>query len=458
MAGSDHSTQKDINMNILMLVIKNTAALDYAIPLLWKIRQVNPQADVSVLYCTLSRKKILRESRFYTDVFRQCGVTQYDFADFLQDPYARLAGLWRRVFSKSDRDSPPSRRLHLPLLPNLTRRMEDELERTEEFLTHRVNTEHILESLSPDIALLDNTTLTQFYGREHFYAYFASERKKVVLLPHAPHHSTTTAFTPFDEYGEELPDYCEFWMPFIFDRTWTCVPQRKSQFAYVGYPGMDSEWLEQLESGGQLHSTGKPRSSRAGEPLRCLFIIRKFRRRRQATIPSDSALIYTYDEFSYYLKLLSMAFKNARADIELIVKPHPSNDFQTVRDVFTESGIPNWGIAADPVYALLAECDFVISLYSTTILITAMAGIPAVLLNSRMQSAIHQEDAMRQLYTGLHFYLEDPEDLPVRLKEVIDIASERRRTGGAAWSRDSDHLRNFYPDGAIQRCLERLGV
>lgn len=445
-------------MNILMLVIKNTAALDFALPILWKIKQEHPRAQVSVLYCTLSRKKILRESRFYSKILSTCGINQYDFADFLQAPYAVLRGLWRRLCSRSNWDSLSwDRRLRqFPAGKQVAYYLQGFISHLESFLTRKVNFQQILPSLNPNIVLFDNTIVTHS-GQEYFYAYFSSVKKKVILLPHAPHHSTTTAFTPFDEAGEELPDYCEFWMPFKFDRTWERLLERKSQFAYVGYPGLDSEWLDQFKSGNHLHLTEKSRSSCSKESLRCLFIIRKFLSKGQTRTP-DVYLTYDYDEFSYYLNLVGTALKNAEVDIELIVKPHPSNDLQTVKDVFSGSGIPNWQITRESVYVLLPECDFVISLYSTTMLIPAMAGIPVVLLNSRIQSVVHQEDAMKRLYTGLYFYLENPEDLPLRLKEVIGIAYEQRRTNQAVWNGDIEHLRYFYPDGAMHKALELLGL
>jgi hypothetical protein len=442
-----------------MLVIKNTAALDFAVPLMYKIKQENPQANVSVLYCTLSRKKILRESSFYSDVLSRYGISQYDFADFLQTPYVALRGLWRRLCSRSNWDSSPwDRRLRqFPGGKRVSHYMQHSLNRLENSLTHKVNVQQILPSLNPDVVLIDNTTVTKFYGREFFYTHFSSANKKVVLLPHAPHHSTTTAFTPFDEEGEELPDYCDFWMPFKFDKTWENLPEKESQFAYVGYPGLDTEWLEQFKAHDRIRTTEKTRLSRSQEPLRCLFIIRRFLAKGQIRGAGHNAFIQDYDEFSYYLDLVGTAIKNAEVEIELIVKPHPSNDFQALKEVFAESEIPNWRITHDPIYAIISEIDFVISLYSTTLLIPAIVGIPVVLLNSSTQSVVHQEDEFKQLYTGLHFYLEDPEDLPLRLKEVIEIASGRKKTG-LEWNGDVKHLRYFYPDGAIQRCINRLGA
>ncbi|GAJ00422.1 unnamed protein product, partial [marine sediment metagenome] len=261
--------------------------------------------------------------------------------------------------------------------------MKRSVNRLENFLTRKVNYQQVLPSFNPVIVLFDHTIMTHFYGREHIYAYLASLKPRVVLLPHAPHHSSTTAFAPFGEEGEELPDYCDFWMPFKFDRTWEKVPGKKPQFAYVGYPGLDTEWLEKLTSDDHPHLTGKPRASRSEEPLRCLFVVRQFLTKGQTRKPVLHDFVYDYDEFLYYLNLVGTALKNAGVDIELIVKPHPSNDFQTLKDVFSESGIPNWRITHEPTYALLSVCDFVISLYSTVLLIPAMAGIPVVLLNSR---------------------------------------------------------------------------
>ncbi len=441
-------------MNILMLLIKNTAALDFALPLLCKIRHDYPQTNVSVLYCALNRQQFLRKSRYYTDVLYAHGVQQYDFADFLQEPYKLFPQLWKRLFSGSHRDSSPwEQRLHwLPFGKRVARRLRSFLDRLETLLTSKVNFQQMMLSLAPDIVLFDNTVVTQFTGREQVYAYLASLKKKVILLPHAPHHGYTTAQAPFDEDGEILPDYCEFWMPFKFDKSWKKVPDQKAQFAYVGYPGLDSEWLEQFSRDTGHYSSDTASLIRLQEPLKCMFIIRRFMAKGQS---SPEAYIYNYEEFSHYLSLVGTAINEAGIDIELIVKPHPSNDFGALQEVFAESGIPNWRVTHDPIYASLSEIDFVISLYSTVFFIPAMSGIPIVMLKSSIQPIVHQEDIMKQLYTGFRFYLENPDDLPLRLREIIAIALERRRTG-EAWPGDVEHLRYFYPDGATRRCLDRL--
>jgi hypothetical protein len=438
------------SMNITMLVIKNTAALDFAAPILCKVREERPDANVSVVYCALSRRKFLRRSKFFDSVLSKSGVRQYDFADFLRPPYRSFAGLWRRMCSKSGRDSSPwdARLGRLPGGRRVARYVRNSLKRLEDALTCRAEVQQVLPSLAPDVVLFDNTIVTRFHGRDKFYAFLAEAQKKVVLLPHAAHHASVTAFAPFNETGEALPDYCEFWMPFKFDRTWEALPERKSQFAYVGYPGLDSEWLRRFKPNG-------PRPPDNG-PLRCLFIIRRFQRKGEARIDND--FIYSYDEFLHYLTLLKAALEEAGTDVEVIVKPHPSNDFEALKAVFAESGISRWRITHDSIYSGLAEVDFVISLYSTILFVPAMVGIPVVLLHSSTQSIVHQEETMEQLYTGLRFYLEDPTELPARLGEVVDLVREQRRQGEIVCTRDIEHLRQFYPDGATGRCLDRMGV
>jgi hypothetical protein len=436
-------------MKILMLVIKNTAALDFALPLLWKIRERHPQGEVAVLFCIFSRYKILRQSHFYSQKLAEWNIRQLDFADFLPAPWSFLRRLWRRACSRSDRDSSPWER-RLGGVPggkqalSLGRRGTAWLEGK---LIRKIDYSRVLPLLSPDIVLFDNTTRSSFFGRDYFYRYFATVKKKVIMLPHAPHHATTTAFTPFDENGEALPEYCEFWMPFKFARAWVNMPDQKSQFAYVGYPGLDTSWLERF----------KPAPNSHHGPLRLLFVIRRFLPEGQVRGSDVDTFIYDYAEFTRLLGIVSSAIKTTTADIELIVKPHPSNDFQSLKQVFARSGIPRWRIAQDSVYALLPVCDAVISLYSTILLITAMAGIPTIVLNSRIQEAVHQEEVMGRMYGGLRYYLEEPTDLESRLPELIKAAYERRRSGTVP-STDIEHLRRFYPDGAMQLCLDRLGL
>lgn len=448
-----------MHMNILVILIKNTAALDFVLPVLWKIKQKHSQANVSVLYCTLNKKKILRKSRFYSDMLNTYRIREYDFSSFLKPPYMFLKGVWGRLFSKSDRDSLSVNQKYsrFPFWKSFSSYIQYGLKWLEIFLIQRVNFQQILPSLNPDVILLDNTTSRANRVRGFIMDYLERTRKKTILLPHAPHHSSTTAFTPFNKV-KQLPDYCEFWMPFKFEKTWEAVPGKESQFVYVGYPGLDAEWLAHIGANTRYGSAINMKVTSTNQPLRSLFVVRRFLEKGQKRSEGDNAFVYDFDEFSYYLDLVGSAIEKMGTDIEVIVKPHPSNDYKVLKDTLRESNICNWRVSYEPIYALLSEIDFVISLYSTVLLIPAMAGIPVMLLNSSTQSVVHQEDEFKRLYTGLRFYLKNPEDLPLRLKEVIDVALEQRNSKKIIWKGDAEHLRYFYPDGTMKRCMERLEV
>jgi hypothetical protein len=139
--------------------------------------------------------------------------------------------------------------------------------------------------------------------------------------------------------------------------------------------------------------------------------------------------------------------------VEVVVKPHPSNDFPFVEQLMARSGLEHWSIARDSIYALLPSIDLAVSLYSTTLLATVLAGIPTILLHSRIQDEISRWPTLERLYGGLRYYLRDSRDLEDILPGLV-----RNAAGGQQISSDDDmrHVRNFFPDGALPRAMERL--
>ena len=449
------SKEVERHPRILLTVLKNTSVLDYTLPLLWKIKQVYPGATVSVLYCTLDRRQILKESKFYSELFGTWDIQEYDFGDSLRDLETDSSTIGSPRVTETDAASSELLSVSGSKVAALIGNVQSQLAQVLGLTDPSVRVERILNSLNPDIILFDNRSVANFPGRNAFYAYCARSRKPVVLLPHAPHHTGTEAFTPFDEHGERLPDYCQFWMPFRFDRSWQSLPRKRPQFAYVGYPGLDSEWLTWVQSGGVPVRKGAIGHTSGGAPVRCLFIVRKFLKSGQTRPPGHDAYVFDYDEFTYFLNLVGDAFRQVKVDIEILVKPHPSNDLASLSEVFEASSISNWRIADDSIYTHLNQIDLVISLYSTTLLIPAMAGLPVILIHSRIQDEIHRWDEMRQLYTRLRFYARTPEALQDRLSQALKLVP----TSGSRTERinsDEEHLRRFYPDGAMRRALAQL--
>jgi len=235
-------------------------------------------------------------------------------------------------------------------------------------------------------------------------------------------------------------------MPFLFDRTWEAMPDQKSQFTYVGYPGLDSDWLEMLRGG---------RTRRAGRngTRRCLFVVRRFLAKGHARASGDNEYVYDYEEFCRYVRLLTRAIERAPCPVEVVVKPHPSNSFPMVEEALHACGARGWKLSAESIFGLVADIDVVVSLYSTVFFVPAMAGVPTVVLHTSTQDHVNKWDKAGELYQGFQYYLREPDTLPEVLPGILSQISE----GDARCGADVEHLRRFYPDGATARAVSLLG-
>ena len=459
-------------MHILQIIVKNTSTMDFTLPLLWKAHESHPDYRPSILYCTFDKRQILRRSGYYSHQFEACGVTEYDFACFLKKPYCYFRPLLRWMFSRSPADKMHLRELfqqckgstHLSRLVRLIllllkgqtlRAFVDSLVKSALVWLERhtapkmIPVETILPRLAPDLVLFDNRSTTTFYGREHFYAYFDEHQKPVVLIPHGPHfRDPISEFTPFDEQGQILPTYCDYWMPLRFGTPWICTPKQKKQYAVVGYPGFDQDWLTNV-----MNRSAHVASASDKRTRKCLFIVRRY---LPAGVQREAGLdpfIVDYEDFMEPLKALSEAIRLSGEEIEVIVKPHPVNNYKELAHDFAKAGIQHWRITHEPIYAVLPEVDLVVSLFSTILLVPALAGIPTLVIETQLQRHVHQEWALlRDLYTKLSFYVEHAEAVPTTFQKIL-VGGEVIRV---ACRQDIEHLRYYFPDRAIAAGLNRI--
>jgi len=304
-----------------------------------------------------------------------------------------------------------------------------------------------LKRLSADLVLLDHTS---FRPAEALSALAGLHLLQLptMLLPHAPHHAHSQAFTPFLP-DDPLPGFCEFWQPHPSDQSWRALPGHRHQFHYVGYPGLDHAWLE--------HCLEKVRGDRPRE-LTCLWVIRRFLPPKQARTPETDHFILDYDEFINHLQMLKQVVDRTPQPLRLIIKPHPANDFNLLAATCHTAGLRNWTVSHESIYSLLPQLDLAVSLYSTIPLILAGAGIPTVLVDSSTQRAVHDGDpAMRDLYGGLSLFC-TLDDLPNRFAQALDLARQRRTGNHLACQSDMEHVRRHYPDGAASRCMARINA
>ena len=445
---SDNSNIMKSNiMKILIITVKNAAVLDFVLPMCWNLTHTSHNPEFSVLHCSLNKTRILRNSRFYTREFNKLKIPQYDLLD-LASPTNWLILLPLRLLFRNSHDyyaTQEKRYAKYPLLHHILKKVKDCQYILETKYTNLIDYGKILSKLEPDLILLDNTSLKDLSESKYLYKALAKYQKRVILLPHAPHHSTTKAFTPFLPENP-LPPFCEYWMPFKYDKTWVVLPAKKRQFFYTGYPGLDQKWLNYLKR--------NPTQSRS-QQLKCLLIVRKFMpkgvKRQQ-----DDHFAYEYQEFSSLIRMVVDLVYTTNNNIQIVVKPHPSNDRRALFTLFKELGVQNWIISNEPIYDQISVTDFVISLYSTILLVPAIVGIPTILIQSTRQEESHKDPHMRELYTKLSYYSKDLRSFRRNAKEVIQHCTTQSPVVARKIEADKKHIRNFFPNKAFELCGRRI--
>jgi hypothetical protein len=441
-------------MSILFISKKDTARLDFILPVLLQIRKKYPTMEINILYCSLQKNRILKNSNYYSMHFFNNNINEYSLSLFLKSPWGLLFSLYKYLSSIVNSNSINKVHKNNKICIYVKKIFEKILINYEVLLLDKVKTKAILPYFKPQKVLYDNTTYPVFKGLPIFEQYFKENNTKVFLVPHAPTTgSYTTNFMPFNK-DERLPEYCEYWMPYKHDRCWEVIPEKKSQFHYVGYPGMDTKWLSMVSTK-KSNNRNTKRLGVGTSYINCLFIIRRF---LPPGCEPDEDFIISYTEFQKYLNLITKAIVHSNANINLIVKPHPSTDCSLLHTMLNNYEIPNWEIAHEPIYPLLSKIDFVVSLYSTILLVPAIHQIPTVLLKINVQDKVNQDPDYNKIYTNLKFYLEDPSELIPLFPTLIKIVRGEKPPEYQCVLDDQDHLRKLWPDKSIDKCMNRLGL
>jgi hypothetical protein len=454
-------------MKILQIIIKNTSTLDYTAPIINAFSQ-DPSNEVVVLYNVLNKKQILRNSRFYTNMFDLCGVTQYDLTDFLKYQFQRFDWILRKIFRRSRSDKiafleyvlmrkelNPHRsalwcyfqelkQMRMSIMVELSRNLISIFEKY--VIRYFVKTSSLIEEIGPDIILYDNRSARDYPGSEDYFKYMDKKKIPVVLVPHGPHfRDPLREYCPFRSGSDELPDYCDYWMPLRFGTPWKFQPTKKHQFVTIGYPGFDGKWLGSLLI--------KNRIKQEKQVLNCLFIIRKYLSPNVERNIELDPYVLDHSEFISMLNNLAVALHDENC--HLIIKPHPSNNFQLLESDLGKSEIASWEISHEPMYAIIDEIDFVVSLPSTISLLPLIAGVPTIILNTKLQQLVHEEwDILAGMYGKLSWFLEDVN----RLGATTSLLLNELREGSVAQKsrKDIDHLRYYYNNSSVNTAIKRL--
>ena len=201
---------------------------------------------------------------------------------------------------------------------------------------------------------------------------------------------------------------------------------------------MDRNWLDSLRA-----------SCRSGEPVRIVYLIRRFLNQGQQRGSGDNEFVMDFEEFEVTTRAVLEAVAKLDEDVKLVIKPHPSNDFAVVDRLVSGWSSMEVEISGEPIYHWITRSDCMISLYSTAYFPAIAAGIPCIVLPTEAQEFVEsQNETMSKMYLGLRGRVRSLEQLDDTLQQALNDPSFGEQ--------DCDHLRNFYPDGAVYRSVARI--
>jgi hypothetical protein len=437
------------SFHILQIVIKNTSTLDFSMPLLWGLREKYPDAKISILYTSLNKSQILRDSKFMYAFCDKNKIQQYDLCDFLSRPGVPLSDLIRGCFASSYSDTTRLSAIKevgqgksLKVIKAILLRYMRPLERIVSRLF--VAPEQIMVKLNPDLVLFDNRSVTDFPGRDVMYGYFESAKKPVVLLPHAPHYIGAGAeFCRFDEHNDNLmPEYTEHWMPFKYGEPWKVAPSHRAQFINIGYPGLDTSWWEYISS-----------DKKVNKKIRCLVLARKcLPKHQQRPIGFDESTL-DYEEGMNFYAMLNKTIREAGFDIEIVVKPHPSSSEPENHEMLSAVGLENYVISYESFYDLLPSIDVVVSQFTTALSLSIAYNIPTMLVETKLQHSVHDRwPILADFYLNLKYYSMQSEFSSNFVQLIAEISAMEKSTA------DKRNLRRFFDDGSLELAINRVEV
>lgn len=417
--------------SILFIVVKASNELDFLLPVILKLRQEYPGINLEVFYATIDKQKILKGSNYYYEVFKQQRVKQTDLFDKMNRSsfFVRCMDFClNKVLSRK----------HIPL--KLKNQLARFIERI--FLSKRIFL-NIQEQIKPNIIFIPLRSTDHIVSKK-LSKYLSDTKVPLIFFPQGAFPSTGTYSIdclPRDLGTSKIVDEAFIWYSFIEEETKELAPTQKEKFHYVGYPGLDEEWLNTRRVKG---------CSASKSVMTCLLIIRKF-------VSSNKDLwVFDDKEFKRLMAGIKDTFEKRDMEIRTIIKPHPSNDIDEVRRCFDLLGWKNYEITLEPIYAILDRCDFAVSVPSTVSLVPAMYGMPVIFLESSVKKTFEKWEPIKRLYCNLQFCAHNQVDISTVVGEVI--AGIKKNDGNLKNKilKEKEYFRSFFPDESIELIMKSL--
>lgn|GEM_PF-6092272 len=325
--------------------------LDVALPIIWKLRQVYPDARITVIFGKLNYKSILRENQFHLQMLKKLNCEVQDYSDYLKSKYRLFRGLIRYISAKHPKDI-------LPIGEKL-------LFWIEKKLYGQVVTDDLIKYLATsDLLLLAAQPMELLDGHKEIRKFMERQSTKVFQIPHALiQRSIKDVFK-----DNKLPFYID---TLVFTKSLDGVDVSKtdnSQIKFVRFPGFEIEWHNWLFSNSKIIETSFNRRFRLNLKNKSMIVVlirkivnpydhSKFVKRAKPESLDDGPN-FTPQTYVEVIKQILETFKDKQEFDKptIVVKQHPRGDIRLLKKIHKDFDLGCY-IFDDSIYALIPFVD-----------------------------------------------------------------------------------------------------
>ena len=452
---------------VTYIVWKKTGGLDLMLPVLWKIRETYPNAKITLLIAEINKHHLIRDGVFYIRFCEHHDIELLDFIDFLPNWLRPFRKLFRQLTKRAPVDGQSDNRVIDFILYHLTK-----------FLKNQVDYTNALSTLSADLLFINDEwwnelpkTLMDLIIQHHRKIFLAQHgpgmlahekpsamHERVILRTNPIFVNGIESDTIFHQHWFETPHGVGIYRHVIFrepllgpylskqvplaymgleDREESIELER---LTYVGFPGFDSQWFDYIRSLTENHPRFLSIISAKQKPLRYMLLTRDVIGARSWKV--------TEKEFMSILEMIHEQI-HKQHQVEILVKPHPRQNVDHLKRLLRDVGFKNPLVVSDALYLVLPLVDFAITMQSSGAYYPLIYGIPCIhLIKEKFGQKNHLFNDMEyNLYRGVT----DVTDLP----NVCQTLMQELNTSLPIIN-DVEHMRKFYPDGAIDLIMEQI--
>ena len=366
-------------MKFFIIITKNTASLDYILPVVHKL--LEHQHEINILCLTntsLYVKSYMRNLNL--PVLDRVNIIGLDNLYF--SPLNKLLPLLMKFMVNSPSLSEIKILLRTNLIDGLMKLILKVCAKLILFIIPKINlrllqnSDGVIYDLRHDRNPLVGDKILYYLERHQIPVFFAQ---------HAPHMRT-----PSGEFkGLTLRKFPKLIVHRLISFKPTTRPANiplNETYHLVGCPALDESWLKK-----SFFTTNEKRQY----VPKIVYIGRRFTEEGANKVPQIDPYILSYQEVTERFKQIQIL--SERLKLPVFIKPHPNTNYSALSKLMSRHEC--FHLIHGPINNVLTKEDLVISEPSTLLLTFELLGLPTYLIQDRLQESIEKNwDALANLY------------------------------------------------------------